>query len=303
MSPAAVLIGYAALVGFLVPQVLVRSSWPHRAPALAVAAWHALTVSFALTVALTAYHLAAPDEHLHAGLVGLLHSCGLASDANATTVDSADGLSLAPPVALMVLLLGAFAVALGRARWARSKHRRVLDMVGRRSERLRATVVAHSLPAAYCLPGHCPRVVVSQGALDLLSAQQLDAVLEHERAHIAGRHHVAMAAAQAFANVFRRLPLARHAQEQTALLLEMIADDRALRCHSREALATAMYEMAAAKAPEGAFAAGGPSAVLRLQRVLMPKAGPHPALWGSLAAAAVTVPLIPFLVACSPGVG
>nr|WP_307811317.1 M56 family metallopeptidase [Streptomyces fildesensis] len=297
------LIGYGALTGFLVPQVLVRSSWPHRAPALAVAAWHALTVSFALSVALAIYHLVAPDEHFHAGLVGLLHSCGLASTTDSSSLDSTDGLSLAAPLGLLVLLLGAFTFELGRARGARSKHRRVLDIVGRRSERLRATVVEHSLPAAYCLPGRCPRVVVSQGALDLLSAQQLDAVLEHERAHIAGRHHVAMAAAEAFFKVFRRLPLARHAKEQTTLLLEMIADDRALRRHAPEVLATAMYEMAAGKAPEGAFAAGGASALLRLRRVLTPQATPHPALWGSLAAVAVTVPLIPFLVACSPVIG
>jgi hypothetical protein len=34
-------------------------------------------VSFSIGVALSAYNLAMPTEHLHAGLVGLLHSCGL----------------------------------------------------------------------------------------------------------------------------------------------------------------------------------------------------------------------------------
>jgi hypothetical protein len=58
-------------------------------------------------------------------------------------------------------------------------------------------------------------------------------------------HHLALAAAQAFARLFWWLPLARHARDETALLLEMIADDRALQRHSRDVLATAMYEMAA----------------------------------------------------------
>jgi hypothetical protein len=215
--------------------------------------------------------------------------------------DAADGLAIALPISVMLLLLGCFAFEVWRARRLRTRHLRVLDLVGRRSARLRATVLAHALPAAYCLPGLAPRIVVSEGALRLLSDEQLDAVLEHERAHVAGRHHLALAAAGAFAKVFRWLPLARHAREQTALLLEMIADDRVLLHHSREVLATAMYEMAAARAPQGAFAVGGPSALVRMQRVLAPRRRPHPALWGSMAVVAVTVPLFPFLVSCSPG--
>jgi hypothetical protein len=99
------------------------------------------------------------------------------------------------------------------------------------------------------------------------------------------------------------VPLARHAREQTALLLEMIADDRALRSHSHEVLATAMYEMAAARTPKGALAAGGPNALIRLKRILGPRKAPHPVLWGSVAAAAMAVPLLPLLVACPPGLG
>lgn len=100
-----------------------------------------------------------------------------------------------------------------------------------------------------------------------------------------------------------RLPLARHAQEQTALLLEMVADDRALRSHSQDALATVMYEMAEARTPTGAFAAGGQTVLIRLQRVLGPRRTPHPVMWGSMAAAAVTTPLLPLIIACPPGLG
>jgi hypothetical protein len=112
---------------------------------------------------------------------------------------------------------------------------------------------------------------------------------------------LALAAAEAFAKVFPWVPLARHAREQTALLLEMIADDRALRHQSRDVLATAMYQMAAARAPQGAFAVGGTDALVRLQRILAPPKGPHPALWGALASVAVAIPVLPFLVACTPG--
>jgi len=145
--------------------------------------------------------------------------------------------------------------------------------------------------------------VISEAAVRHLTPAQLDAVLEHEQAHITGRHHLLLAATEAFHSVFRRLPPARHAREQTALLLEMVADDRAMRSHSREVLATALYELAAARTPRGAFAAGGQHALIRLQRVLESRKAPHPAVWGSVAATAVAIPLLPLLIACPPGLG
>ncbi|MCX5328663.1 MULTISPECIES: M56 family metallopeptidase [unclassified Streptomyces] len=303
MNATPALVGYTTMVGVVAPHVMLRAGWPHRAPALAVAVWHALAVSFSIGVALTAYNLAMPTEHLHAGLVGLLHSCGLDVGAGRPDPGVADRLAVGVPAAIAVALAASFAFHVARARRARTEHRETLDLVGRHSARLSATVLPYAIPAAYCLPGRRPRVVVSDAAVRELTPEQLGAVLEHEQAHIAGRHHLVLAAMEAFHSVFRLLPLARHAREETALLLEMIADDHALRRHSDEVLATAMYEMAAARTPKGAFAAGGHTVLIRLQRVLGPRKAPHPALWGSVAALAVAVPLLPLLVACPPGLG
>ncbi|MFE9031064.1 M56 family metallopeptidase [Streptomyces iakyrus] len=304
MNAAPALLAYVAGVGFLAPRLLLRSAWPHRAPTLALAVWHGLTVSFTIAVALAAHHLATPTEHLHANLIGVLHSCGLATVPASLDPTIANRLATALPLSVVLVVFGCFVFEALRGRRARSRHREILDMVGRRSPQLCATVLDHDLPAAYCLPGHNPRVVVSAGAVRLLSPGQLEAVLEHERSHIAGRHHLALAATQAFAQVFRRLPLARHAREQTSVLLEMIADDRALRCQSREVLATALYAMASAKAaPSGAFAVNGPSAVVRMRRVLTPQRRPHLALRGTVAAVAAVVPVLPLLFACMPPIG
>ncbi|WP_406433457.1 M56 family metallopeptidase [Streptomyces sp. NBC_01589] len=303
MNAALALIGYTAAVGYVAPRVLLRSSWPHRAPALAAAVWHALAVSFSVAAALTAYSLALPTEHLHAGLVGLMHSCGLDAGAGQPDPDSADRIAIALPAVLAIALVASFSFHLVRACRARARHREAVDLVGRHSTRLRATVLPYDVPAAYCLPGRHPRIVISDAAVHQLTPEQLDAVLKHERAHITGHHHLALAAAEAFHSVFRWLPLARHAREQTALLLEMAADDRALRSHSHEVLATAIYQMASAHTPKDAFAAGGHTALIRVKRVLAPRKAPHPALWASVAAVAVTVPLLPLLVACPPGLG
>jgi len=303
VNAAPVLAGYTVAVGFVAPQLMLRSSWPYRAPALAAAVWHALAVSFSIGAALFAYNLAMPTEHLHAGLVGLLHSCGLDVGAGRPDPDTADRLAVGVPAAIGIALAAGFVFHVVRARRARTTHRDALDLVGRHSARLCATVLPYDIPAAYCLPGRHPRIVISDAAVRQLTSEQLGAVLEHEQAHIAGRHHLVLAAAEAFSSVFRRLPLAQHAREQTALLLEMIADDHALRRHSDEVLATAMYEMAAARAPKGAFAGGGHTVLIRVKRVLGPRKAPHPAQWGSVAAVAVAVPLLPLLVACPPGLG
>lgn len=47
----------------------------------------------------------------------------------------------------------------------------------------------HLEPAAYCVAGRYPTVILTTGALRALDPDQLDAVLAHERAHLAGHHH------------------------------------------------------------------------------------------------------------------
>ncbi|GEB54443.1 M56 family metallopeptidase [Streptomyces gardneri] len=301
MNAAPALLAYAAVVGVAAPRLMTHSAWPYRAPALGAAVWLALMVSFTLTVALAATQLAAPTEHLHAGLLGLLHACGLGTEAAGPDPTTADRLAVAMPLAVVTAVVGAFLFHLARTGLVRARHRDRLDKVGVRCDRLHVTVLPHATPGAYCLPGFRSRIVVSDAAVRLLTEEQLDAVLAHERAHVAGRHHLLLAAADGFATVFPRLPLARLGREQTAVLLEMIADDGALRRHPREVLATAMYEMAAGRAPEGALTVGGSTALLRMKRILGPHRAPHPALRGSMASAAVAVPLLPLLVACPPG--
>lgn len=168
--------------------------------------------------------------------------------------------------------------------------------------RLGATVLEHATSAAYCLPGRRSRIVVSSGAVALLSDAEVAAVVEHERAHITGRHHLLLAAARSFATVFKGVPLARHVGEQIPLLLEMAADDAALRSHPHRTLVTAMVEMASAGAvPKGALAVGGRSVLVRLRRILAPDRRTHPVFRAVVAGLAVLMPLLPLLVACPPG--
>ncbi len=53
-----------------------------------------------------------------------------------------------------------------------------------------AVVLDDPRPAAYCVPGRPGTIVLTSGALAVLDPAQLAAVLAHERAHLAGRHHL-----------------------------------------------------------------------------------------------------------------
>ncbi|MBI0293208.1 M56 family metallopeptidase [Streptomyces sp. PRKS01-29] len=302
MITAVALAGYAALVGAAVPPLLSRARWPHRAPVGAIFAWQGLMATFVVATALTVYHVVLAEWHAHEGLVGLLAVCGLTADApvSESAPTLGDALALSAPAVIVLLPLGWFVLCTWRARRARQRHLDMLALVGEPAPGYEATVVDHGPPAVYCLPGRRHRVVVTRGALDVLSDAQMRAVLEHERAHIEGRHHLLHLLVDAFSRAFPGLPLARHAKEQTALLVEMIADDRALRHHSRDALAAAMCEVAAGQAPQGTLGVGGPGALIRLRRVLTPQPRPHRVTWLGVVMASTAAPLLPLLVACAP---
>ncbi|WP_434594123.1 M56 family metallopeptidase [Streptomyces sp. A5-4] len=304
MITAVVLAGYAILVGAAAPYALSRARWAHRAPIVGVLAWLGLMVTFVVSTALALYHLVLTEEHVHDGIVGLLSVCGLATGdpAGGSTPTLGDAAGLLAPAAIVLLPVGWLVRTAWRTRRARRRHLDLLTLVGTPAPEYGATVVEHGVPAVYCLPGRSCRIVVTRGALDVLSDEQLRAVLEHERSHIAGRHDVLHVVTEAFARAFPGLPLARQAKEQITLLLEMVADDRALRFHPREVLATAMCEVADARAPQAAMGAGGPGSLIRLHRVLTPHDRPHRATWLGVVTASVAAPLLPLLVACGPTV-
>ncbi|MDI3404160.1 M56 family metallopeptidase [Streptomyces cavernicola] len=268
-------------------------------------AWLGLIVTFVVAASLALNHVVlAERQHVHSGLLGLLGACGVVAGAGVGEMAPAfsDIAALLGPAAIVLLPLGWLLRTGWKARRARQRQLDMLALVGSPAMEYDVTIVEHDAPAVYCLPGRACRVVVTQGALDVLSGPQLRAVLAHERAHIEGRHHLFLLVTEAFGRAFPGLPLARHAREQTALLLETAADDHALRFHAREELATAMCEVASGHTPQAALGAGGPGAVIRLRRVLTPQARPRRATWMTVVAASVSAPLLPLLFTCGHAV-
>ena len=293
MTAALVLSGYAAVLTAVGLWWLPRASWPLRAPRAGIAVWQALTVTVIMSAALAGLALAVPAAD------GILHACMTAFRAQYATpgavVEGAAGAVLALAI-------------LGRAAWCscgaladsarrRASHDDALTLVGRPGPVPGVVLIEHDQPAAYCLPGR-PRIVLTTGALRCLDGRQLDAVLEHERAHLAARHHLVLALAAGLRRAFPRFRLFAIAAGQITCLVEMAADDAAARRADRLALAAALLAMATARTPAGALGAGGTAAALRVRRLIEARGRPG---WAQRSAIGAAIMLaVPALTLSAP---
>lgn len=272
--------------------LLARSKWPRTAPRAAVVLWQAIGLAGALAAigAGLAVTVAPMHVRLLTGVRRLVEQAKAGHPLAGLGVCGALGLTVATDVSA-VLAAGFIVTALHTAR-TRLRHRRVLDLVGIRSDRIPgALLLDDPRAAAYYLPGLRPRIVVSAGAIGLLSKSGLAAVLDHERGHARERHSIVMLPFASMDRLLRWMPYARRARSEVADLLEMAADDYATRRNDRLTLAAALVAMSTSSAsPTCTFAASPTGLVARVNRLIDPS-GP------SRADAAITIGVAALVVA------
>jgi len=149
---------------------------------------------------------------------------------------------------------------------------------------------------------HAARIAEDvSAALEALQPAQLDAVLAHERAHLAGHHHLLVTMARIARQVLPFMPLMRAAEPQVARLAELHADDAALRSRDPGLLATALVVLATPAAPAAGLAAAATDAVGRIHRMLGPAEPPlGPVRRHLLRATVAALALAPVLLALTP---
>ena len=248
-----------------VPAMLARASWPIRAPRAAIVLWQ----SIALAAVLSAFSAGI-------AIASRLFAPGPDGRPTGTITSEIDALGWPLWVAYVIV----FAITLvigGRLTFAvlqvaiatrrrRAHHRMVVDLVGKsQGNHLRILDVAQ--PLAYCLPGVRSRVVVSEGALNALGDNEMAAILSHERAHLRARHDLVLEMFTAVHAAFPRFVRSGNALDAVRLLIEMLADDAAVRAAGPTPLARALVACASGHTPSGALAAGGPTTVLRVRRL------------------------------------
>jgi beta-lactamase regulating signal transducer with metallopeptidase domain len=146
--------------------------------------------------------------------------------------------------ALTVTLAARVGRSLLRARASSRRHAQSAHIVGRRVAGVDGLVLDAPQKMAYCLGGRPETIVVTSAAIATLEPAHLDAVLAHERAHLAGRHHLLLAITRALAASLPRIRLFTLAETEIAWLLEMCADDTAARRHGTAVLLAAILALA-----------------------------------------------------------
>src|ERR1700741_2044564 len=280
-----------------VPALLSRAKWPLRAPRAAMVLWQAIAVAAVLSAFSAGVAIASrlllpgPDGRPTATPVSAIGRIGWPL----WTLDVV--------VLALTLLIGArLAIAVIRVaittRRRRAHHRMLVDLLGLAPDAVSVRACAHerdlrvlevAQPLAYCLPGVRSRVVVSEGTLDSLTETEVAAILSHERAHLRARHDLVLEAFTAAHAAFPRFVRSANALDAVQLLVELLADDAAVRAAGRAPLARALVTCAAGRTPMGALAAGGAHRLLQAAAVSPGGNSLMLSTAASLAAAAILV--------------
>ncbi|GGK38303.1 M56 family metallopeptidase [Nocardia camponoti] len=299
-ATAAVFAGLALLLAGPVPALLSRARWVHRTPRAALVLWQAI----ALAAVLSAFGsgLAIASMLLVPG-----------PDGRPTTSPTKEIDALGLPLWVVYVLVFALTLMIGarlifsivrvgiHTRRRRSRHRMLVDLLDQSGPVRRAAdirVLAATEPIAYCLPGLRQRVVLSEGTLTNLDDAEITAIVSHERSHLRARHDLVLEAFTAVHEAFPRVVRSKAALGSVKLLIELLADDSAVKATGPKPLARALVACAKSTAPQGALAAGGPTTLIRIQRLAGPTGDVRVATAAYLGSAAILV--VPTLAVAVP---
>lgn len=248
-----VLAALAVVLAGPVPWLLTRVPALRRTPRATMVLWQSVALAGVLAA-------------LGAGLS--LVTAQLDGDPSLRTyIVSAIPLALTGLV-LARLLLSGHRVGTG-LRNLRRRHRQLVDLLA--EDRDGVHVLEHEAPTAYCLPGLRPRVVVSSGTVASLSADELEGVLAHERAHVRARHDLVLEAFTVLQQAFPAVVTSRQALGEVQLLVEVLADRAARRRCGAAVLVRAfgaLTEAGVTAAPASAIAASDTGLRARLDLLL-----------------------------------
>jgi Zn-dependent protease with chaperone function len=323
MIPALAVLASAIAMAWVLPLPLGRLSRDGVSPRLGLAAW-LTAITSVLALALAALGLLARSavsgwptfartvcESVTSGVCPPAVYRSAAYELGLAGVAFLGGITL-------IVLGWRYGRSLRRTSVSTREHAEAARIVGHRSGGGDAPFVLDATrPAVYCVPGRPPTIVVTTGALAVLEPGQLTAVLAHERAHLAGRHHLLLAVTRSLAAVAPFVPLFARGAGQVGRLAEMRADDAAARrggAQGRRTLLTALLAMGAGATAAPALASPAPASPVpaswlpatggvvatRVRRLAAPPAPARLACYGlalaaltlAIAAAAVLVPAL-----------
>jgi Zn-dependent protease with chaperone function len=245
----------AIILAWPVPLLLSRARWTARSPFAAMTLWQSIALAGGLSMigAMLVFGLVPLGDDLLSGLHNLASiMLGRPTDppAAGAQLQFWNVFALSAAGLLFSHLVFTLLLTYARIQRQRRRHRVLLELLSSpASGRPGTVVINHDVPVAYCLPGGARSVtVLSDGLVNLLEPEELRAVLIHEKTHLVQRHHLLLWAFAAWRYALPWLPTSRLAQRAVNSLIEMLADDVALRSVERSTLVKAIALVASGSA-------------------------------------------------------
>lgn len=276
MSVVACLLVYSVVVVACGPPLLSSLTKSGLAPRSGVAAW-LIAIGSVLVTWLTVAVLVVYDviAHWRQGSSFVATCFEVLCDLAAGKAGSAPQVMLLVGIAAAVAIVGVagirFARTVARMRAHAHGHAQSIRLVGRPTAEHDVYIVDAAERTAYCVSGRPPAIVVTSAAIAALDDRELGAVLAHERAHLDGHHPRVVTTLRGLALVFPWLALMTRGAAEVSKLLEMCADDAAVRRYGNDALLAGLMALAGG-APAGALGAADVAVLNRAERLALPPA-------------------------------
>lgn len=255
---------------------LLRLLGPTRDPRVAIVAWMTTIIGALVTLAAGVVLLAVPDHTDLLAMFGLAGSClahlGHEELPDADEVGSLLGLAALVAVAARILVVG---IRQGRRRAERrERHRFLIHLAAADvTEQGRIVWLNHQDPVAFALAGRPGLIVMSTSMTQRLHPGALTATLEHEHAHLLGRHHLILAVTDTLAAALPVAPLLGTAPAALRTLVEFAADAAAVRRCGAPAVRDALQVFCGLPASGPGLAMAGSTVEHRIAR--LDSAPPH----------------------------
>ena len=269
MSGVLTLLAGGAVVGLHAHRPLLWLAARRVDPTVLLTGWVLLTVGLVASTVATISLLALPaDEHPASGIFELAGGCwtALSSGSVPGWGEAVAALSVLGAGVIVLRLAWATSVHI-RQRRAQAPYLEQLRLLAPPASTVQPLWIRDDRPVAMSIGGRPGLIVMSDALRSQLTPAAVAATLEHERAHLRGRHHALVAVVEVLASALPVCPLLRAAPAAIRDLVELAADAEAARRCGPGAVREALCRLTGHPVPVGGLAMAGRLTQTRLLRL------------------------------------
>ena len=268
MTALVALVAGTLLFGWHGHRVLMWLADRRLDPTILLTGWVLSTLGFVASLLAMLSLVALPVDEHHSGAFGLAGDCWMALSSGVLP-GTAEAVAAAGVVTATFVVARVSLVIHGRLRRRRrnAPHMQQLRLLAGGCRAHDPLWIEDERPMALSIGGRSGLIVMSRGLRNQLTPAAVNATLEHERAHLRGRHHLILAIVETLALALPWCPLLRAAPEAARDLVELAADSRAARTCGPSAVREALSRLTGQPLPVGALAMAGRLTAARLQRL------------------------------------